>query len=381
MVFTVGFAITSPPMASTTTRRPDLDADGLGKGGGRDLTVDTVRGLAIAAMVWGHLGIAIYHPVGHGRPSPTLTATPPLWTEVFGGIAPVLFVVVAGMMVAHVYRRHSAGLRRQAKRMVILLCIGAAIDVLFWRIRPFTTVDILYCLALALPLSHLFAAHAPPWTRWPLVVGVFALTPLLQRGLGYADYPTEYTLSGHLVMAVDNQTSVLNHWLVDGWFPLFPWVGFAFLGVLLAERRRAKPRRGMGLDLPMVAAGLLLLLASLVLGWPDAGARSVARLNAGGAFMPPDVGYVLASVAVVLLLISICDRLPLTRLSQPLRLLGRVPLFLYVVHFPVVHLATRLLPSRLRFELATLAILATLAGLAVMAWLWLQLRLRLGAAR
>lgn len=321
--------------------------------------------------MWGHLGIAVYDPAGHGAPGATLQATPPMWAEVVGGIAPVLFLVVCGMMVAYLYRSGESGLRRQLGRMGALLAIGAGIDVLFWGIRPFTTVDVLYCIALALPLTHLFVAYAPRRARWALVAMVFALTPLLQHWLGYADYPTEYTLSGKLVFSVANQTSVANHWLVNGWFPMFPWLGFALLGALLAERRRARGARAEGL---LVATGSLCLVAGLLLGWPDAGTRSILRLNAGGAFMPPDLGYMLSSIGLLLMLMSACDHLGLRRLSLPLRLLGRAPLFLYVVHFAVVNLVARLLPSRVALGPAVVALAVTLAGLTLASWLWLTLR-------
>jgi len=339
----------------------------------RDATVDMLRGIAVVAMVWGHLGVSIFDPSGQGTPGVTLQAPPPLWTEVFGGIAPALFLFVCGVMVAYSYRR-GARLSRQLIRMGLLFVVGATIDVLFWRIRPFTTVDVLYCIALALPLCHLFVSRLPSWARWPLVLGVFAATPLLQRWLGYADYPTEYTIWGKLVMDVDNQTSIFNHWIIDGWFPIFPWVGFALLGSVLGARRW-DTRRPTGRDeLIAVAAGAGLLLLGVALGWPDPAARSILRLNAGGAFMPPDVGYVSASIGSVLLLLALCDRIPASRARDPLILLGMAPLFLYISHYPLIWVVSGLLSSRLTIGPGIAVIALSLAVLAAVAWAWIRVR-------
>lgn len=331
----------------------------------RDPTVDALRGVAVVTMVWGHLGVAIYHPQGQGQPSTTLDAVPPLWTEVVGGLAPPLFLFVCGMMVQASIDLRGGRLKRQLLRMVVLLAIGAAIDTLFWRIRPFTTVDVLYCIALALPLTHLFAAHVRAPSKWLVSALVLTATPVLQRALGYSDYPIEMSLSGRVFVEVPNQTSILNHWIVDGWFPLFPWLGFSLLGAASEARRRTRrhPSRQLGIDRATMGAAALALSGSLFLGWPDASARIEARLFAGGAFMPPDAGYLLASVGAVLALVTVLDALPPAAALGPVRLLGRHPLFLYVTHFPAVKLATKLLPHRLTLAPTIAVLLVTLAAL------------------
>lgn len=336
----------------------------------RDGAVDALRGLAIGAMVWGHLGIAIYDPDGRGQPSTTLEAIPPLWTEVVGGLAPALFLFVCGMMVQRASDHRRGGLKHQLLRMVALLGVGATIDVLFWRIRPFTTVDVLYCIALTLPITHLVATRTPRTVKWLAPGLVFAVTPILQRLLGYSDYPIEMSLSGRTFVEVPNQTSILNHWLVDGWFPLFPWLGFALLGAVVHERRGAHrddvPRHPKT-DRGLLGVGMLALGNSLVLGWPDASVRVEARLIAGGAFMPPDAGYLLASIGAALLLLVVLDTLAPSAILAPLRVVGRHPLFIYVVHFPLVKVMAKLLPRRVTLIPAIALILVALGALAVSA--------------
>ncbi|MCA9618300.1 MAG: DUF1624 domain-containing protein [Myxococcales bacterium] len=351
-----------------------------------DVTVDNLRGLAIGAMVWGHLGVAIYHPEGRGEPETALVELPPLWTEVIGGAAPPLFLFVSGMMVHYVAQLGSP-LRRQLLRMLGLLAVGAGIDVLFWRIRPFTTVDVLYCIALVLPLTHLFVRLVPHRAKAPLAALVLAITPWLQRVLGYSDYPTEMSLGGHVFQTIKNQTSILHHWLIDGWFPLFPWLGFALLGAFVAERRFGPvsasqiPPSQITLHRPdrlLGGLGAASLTAGLLLGWPDSAARIEARLRVGGAFMPPDAGYLLVSVGLVGLALVTLDALPHLAALRPIELLGNHPLLVYVGHFPLVKIVARLLPQRLTLLPTILVILTALGAMALGLLLWRRL---LGLAR
>ena len=334
--------------------------------------MDAVRGFAILTMLWGHLGIAIYHPVGRGHTGATLSGSPPLWAEVFGGVAPVFFVAVCGMMVAYGHARGRTGLRKQLLRMAALVSLGAFIDVVFWRIRPFTTVDILYSIGVCLPLCFLAMAGLPRWGRLLLALLILGMTPILQDLLGYADYPTELTLAGAPVMRVANQTSVLNHWLIDGWFPLAPWLGVAVLGTVIGERR-LDSQRLLRTDWWLLGLAMVALAVALLLGWPNAAYRSVLRLNAGGAFMPPDYGYLLASLGALILVTACFERLP-RRAAWPLLVLGRTPLFVYLSHFVVVKVLARLLGQRLSFAPAVGVLVVAMTILVVAALVWVRLR-------
>ena len=117
--------------------------------------------------------------------------------------------------------------------------------VLIWKFYPFMSVDVLYLIGVSIPLSHL-ALRLSTAARWVIIAGIFLGTPVLQYMLGYADYPTEVSLSRDPSVVIADPTNVVSHWLMDGWFPLFPWLGFALLGVQLAGLRVRQSVRAPG---------------------------------------------------------------------------------------------------------------------------------------
>src|SRR5688572_19522203 len=100
--------------------------------------IDALRGAAIVSMFAANLA------------GPCLEATHPLWLRIYGSFAAPAFVFLAGLMTT--IGRRPAPLLRLLWRAVVLLALGAAIDVLCWGAAPFATFDVLYLLALALPV-------------------------------------------------------------------------------------------------------------------------------------------------------------------------------------------------------------------------------------
>ena len=84
--------------------------------------------------------------------------------------------------------------------------------------------------------------------------------------------------------------------------------------------------------------GLGLLALAAVLGWPDPQVQSFARIEYGGAFMPPDLSYLIACVGEILLLFWIVDRNPHLRIYRPVEILGTAALFVYVAHSPLIEI-------------------------------------------
>ncbi len=309
----------------------------------RDAAVDALRGLAVAAMVLGHLASRIVVPDGSR------------YVEVAGGIAAPLFLTIVGMMVARAIR-----VRRPAayflRRGALVLAAGVLVDVLVVGIRPFTSMDVLYLIGVAIPAAWLLGTRLPRPAVLPLALAIIFAAPILQDRLGYADYPTEILAGGRLAEAVDvpgvgivpitHRTGVLNHWIVDGWFPLFPWLGFVLLGVVLGARRWevAAPRRFGARD--ALVPGLVLLAAAIASGWLADEWTPSPRNRYGGAFMPPRADYLAAALGAVLLAGWCADRLAARGPARALAVLGRHALLAYVAHGPLVRVAAHVLGRR-----------------------------------
>jgi uncharacterized membrane protein len=258
----------------------------------------------------------------------------PLWFRVYGSFAAPLFILISGMMVSLGCSSKDRGLGYFLLRGALIVALGALIDVVVEGIRPFTSMDVLYLIGLSLPVAYL-ARRLPVGVRWAAVPIVFAATPLLQQWLGYTDIPTEYRLNGALDEAADTPTSIPNHWLIDGWFPLLPWIGFSLLGVNLGEIRWGQKlsitfRHGAVRDI-----AIALLAVGMPIGW-----FNLDRLQVRGGyselFYPPTIGYILTACGVMAVLFWIVDRWPTLRIYWPLQVMGGSALFAYVLHRMVI---------------------------------------------
>jgi len=288
----------------------------------RDRTIDTLRGLAVFTMVAANGGAEV------------LAEPHPLWFRFYGSFAAPLFILISGMMVALTRQTKGHRLKYFVVRGMMIIIVGALEDVLIWRIYPFMTVDVLYLIGISLPLAYLFL-HLAGLSRWIIVLSLFAVTPVLQKILGYTDYPTEIDLWGEQTVMVVNQTNVFNHWVVDGWFPIFPWAGFSLLGVNLAHLRwKSQPCTPSGRG-----STLLIGMSTLVLGgliWGFYPGRLLIREGYSELFYPPTIGYVMSSVGLIIVLFSIVDWRPSVVIYEPLLALGESALFMYIGHLAFI---------------------------------------------
>ena len=128
-------------------------------------------------------------------------------------------------------------------------------------------------------------------------------------------------------------------------YPLIPWVGVTAAGFGLGriyqwgrDRRRAFLHR----------AGLLLTGAFVVLrgvdiyGDPSRWSRQSSDAATVLSFLnttkyPPSLLFLLMTLGPALLMLRAADR-PMPRALRPALVFGRVPMFYYALHFPLIHL-------------------------------------------
>jgi len=288
--------------------------------GVRDTSIDVVRGLAVLIML-------------PANAAPLLAEPHPFAFRLASSFAAPLFVFLSGLMAGM-----SAGRGRRAgylwQRALWVLCFAALVDVAIWRIVPFTTMDVLYLMAVAMLVLGALR-RLPAWSLLALATLVFALTPLLQAWLGYSAAPLEIGLSGAIQMAPEQPVSVLQHWLVDGWFPLCPWLGFGLLGGAAGRARLARatptglPRAwSLGLSAALVAVG-----GGLWWSFPGA---ALTREGYSELFYPPAPGFLLVAAGAIGLLLEAASAWARGRAWAPLRALGEASLACYVGHLALL---------------------------------------------
>jgi peptidoglycan/LPS O-acetylase OafA/YrhL len=163
------------------------------------------------------------------------------------------------------------------------------------------------------------------------------LTPFFQKILGYTEYVNPIYLWGQQIktVPVKTQTSIFNHWIVDGWFPIFPWLGFSLLGVNFAHHRWKDRTSDTFGKKSILLLGLVILTLGSVIWWLYPGSL-LTREEASELFYPPTVGYIITTIGLILTLFYIVDRKPSLFIYKPLRALGESSLFMYMIHIPLI---------------------------------------------
>ncbi len=323
--------------------------------------LDILRGLAIAAMVILNLSGVL------------LEDTPPYILRFIGSIAAPVFIMLSGFMVALTAERHEFRYFLLNRSMWILT-VAVFVDFFVWRLYPFMGVEVLYCIAASIPLAYL-SLKLPSWQRLTLIAIVLALAPILRDILGYAHFPTQYYTWNQEVFITNDAQKLgpAQQWLVDGWFPLFPWLAFALIGAHLGKVMQEN-WRGVFLS-ETLAIGVVMTAVGAILYWvlpPDDLMRGVWT----ELFYPPSVQYTILfmGIAVSLLYIFLLAQawpwllMPLA----PFGTIGKAALGMYVLHLVLaVHVGLRLTDGWNSLSLArySIAYLATLGAL----WLGAQL--------
>ena len=287
----------------------------------RDLTIDTLRGFAIFTMIAANLA---------GR---VLAEPHPLAFRFYGSFAAPLFILLAGMMVGFSSLKKSYTFPYFFKRGISVIGMAALLDILVYRTYPFITWDVLYLIGFSLIAAYLFNP-LKIWLKFLIVLMIFALTPFLQHYLGYL-IPIPDLHSWNEVK-LTGAWQIIKRWLIDGWFPIFPWLGFSFLGVIFASLRWAKPEKPT-FRLTLLP-GIIIFLAGGIYLLMQVGGL-VIREGYSELFYPPTIAYSLTAIGVIIILFALVDLKPSLLIYRPLQAMGEAALFIYILHLALIEFA------------------------------------------
>lgn len=267
-----------------------------------------------------------------------LRGNPPILFRLYGSFAAPTFIFLSGMMVSFTITKGRHTPVHFIKRAVILLLTGAALDLLMCGILPFMTFDVLYLIGCSILLTILFK-KLKPGIQFAIVPAIFAITPLLQNIFGYQRMPLEIplsTINRNITIPIG---TILRQWLIDGWFPLFPWLGFAFLGSIAADIRfKIKSFSNVA----ALFIGLIILIAGEII-WTANSGQIFIRKGYSELFYPPAAGFVLTAIGVIVILFYIVDLKNSLFIYKPFSILGRWSLQIYVIHLVLISLLGKLI--------------------------------------
>ena len=230
-----------------------------------------------------------------------LSGLPPLPVRLADSLAAPVFVALSGFMVALTASRHGF-LYFLANRGLWILAVAALVDLVVWRIYPFTSMDVLYLMGASIPLAYL-ALKLRSWQRITLIAVLVALGWILRRLLGYTEFPLEVYIWGERSSPLTAATKMglFQHWLVDGWFPVFPWLAFAVLGAHLGQSFRQRGADFVGEAL-LLGIGLTISGAIAFAAVPP---NTFPRETFSELFYPPTVQFTVLALGVAAQLILI----------------------------------------------------------------------------
>ena len=304
-------------------------------------SVDLVRGVIMILMALDHtrdfFGIPGQNPTNLATTTPGLFLT--RWVTHF--CAPVFFLLAGTGAYLSLRRKSKAELSRFLLtrglwlvflEVVVMRCLGYQFN-FDYRV---TLLLVLWALGWSMVCLALLL-HLP--TRAVVVLGVVMIAghnlldgiPATSAFLAILHGPG-FVLNtpGHVVFAI---------------YPLVPWVGVMAAGYGLGvvyDWDAARRRRFLGrLGLALVAA-FFLVRGLNVYGDPAPWSRQPSALFTVISFLnttkyPPSLSFLLMTLGPALLFLRAMDA-GIPPLLRPALVYGKVPLFYYALHFPLIHL-------------------------------------------
>jgi uncharacterized membrane protein len=305
--------------------------------GQRIASIDVVRGLVMVLMALDHARIicapqrfAWIHSLKH-------VTAPWLATELMPHVCTTAFVFLAGLGAGLSESKlgRPALVRFLAVRGLWLIVLELTIVHLGWHLfdwRPVYALQVIWMLGLSM-IVLASAIQLPRLALGALAVGVVAFhgwLPELDGVVGTVLHEVAYLLKDDpLQVAVT--------------YPLLPWPGVMAIGYLVARYWRHERRQ-----LVLLVAGAFLFGAGLVMRIAGVGDPEPWLAPGRGAVIdalsvfaltkhPASPDFVLVTLGMVGIALAAAEK-SWGYLSVALAVVGRVPLFFYLIHLPVLQL-------------------------------------------
>jgi uncharacterized membrane protein len=289
-------------------------------------SLDALRGVAVLLMIMQHVTFWI-----SAEPNSSWVIQS---TGLLGGLAAPLFIALAGTGAALMSERLQTADRLMRIRGMLIIGFGYLMNVLTPHWFSQGSWYVLHMIGAALLLA--------PWLRrisdggLILVMAVLmVVTGLLQSFLG-----TPYRLFNEHMGAPVQLAGLLRYALVEGFFPVFPWLAF-FIAGLLAGRWLIDGRSSKILGSGALLVGIGMILAGAYASGVDF-ARSepwVRYFRVQASFYSALAPLSLMLMGAALLLIASFSALQKKitfRPSNVLVCLGRASLTFLIVHVAVI---------------------------------------------
>lgn len=289
-------------------------------------SLDALRGVAVLLMITQHVSFWISAEPFHGW---VLQSTGAL-----GGLAAPLFLTLSGAGAVLLSERRNHADRLLAIRGLMIILFGYAMNILTPSWFSTGSWYVLHMIGAALLMTPLLRRGSDN-ALIVLIVAVMVTTGLLQSLMG-----TPFRMYNDHMAAPVQLGGVVRYALVEGFFPVFPWIAF-FIAGLLAGRWLIAGQLDRIRKMSLVLLGIAGILSAAYLVGVDF-ARSepwVRYFRIQSSFYSALAPLSLLLIGVSLLLIgsfSNLEKRSYFRSNHVLVCLGRASLTFLIVHVVVI---------------------------------------------
>lgn len=289
----------------------------------RKSSIDLIRAISIIIMI-------IANSV------PYLLSTPhSIYLRIFCSIAAPLFIFLSGFSFYISFKNNNNYLHK-ISRSVYLLISAIIVDVLIWHVLPFQTFDVLYLISFGILINTLIYNFN---YNLKLLIGLLFICGsfVIQNSVGYRFNNVDpiieninwFNLNGFNFFEI-------KRFFVDGWFPVFPWVGIAILGHLMAEKfdyfdSFNKKKYKIGGFILILISGLTVIYFNEIPSERDGYIE---------LFYPFTINSIILMIFLIVFLIPQLIKIEINEHSKLrlLLILGRKSLLVYIFHAIVISL-------------------------------------------
>lgn len=278
----------------------------------RDHFIDFLRAIAILLMFFAHL-----------LPHFSATGLDTFFVfRLLSSFPAPLFLLLTGLNFSE-----NQGFKVVLYKTLVFLGVGAFMDVVIWGIIPFYSFDVFYVIGLGYLLLYFYS-------KWRLFLQISTLCLVVLIAIllqvNYQNNIPEVTLSQ---LQAYKLPEVLQNLFFNGWFPLFPWLLFVFLGFTCKQYQllqRFKNTFSLMIGLVILFMSIYLLSKSALFE-PDFAVE---------LFYPAQWMYLLFALSFIHVLWFFKPLLKQNKFLNGLQSFGSYSLLLYVLHLAALHIFT-----------------------------------------
>lgn len=195
-------------------------------------SIDALRGIAVLLMIQQH--------VLYWLCTDTKSSKPVLVLSAMGGLAAPIFVTLAGVGSSLAVQRLSCLGLCMPLRGIIIIGFGYLLNFLAPHWFSLGAWYVLHLIGFAVMLSPLLQRISSPYVLG-LMFAVIIMTAVLQTY-----FNTPFQLYNHQMGNPSNLWVFFKHVLVEGFFPIFPWMAYFMAGIVSGRWLNYKKEKKIG---------------------------------------------------------------------------------------------------------------------------------------